>query len=198
MMSVSVSGAGCRSGSGASSSVRRCERQRSLVTVTAVIVAADLRYLSQTLTAVGEQTSRPDRTIVLDVTDLGEELSQLLQELELADEVEVHHAVGAKNLGVAVNELLSSTEIDARWLWILHDDSPPAPGALTELIRATATARMIGIAGCKQVRIDDPSRLVSVGVKHTRSARRVTQIDFDEIDQGQYDDREDVYAVGTA
>src|SRR5699024_3069882 len=92
----------------------------------------------------------------------------------------------AANFGAALTHGLAQVgEIDTEWLWLLHDDSPPEPQALAELLRATSTARAVGIAGCKQVQFDDPSRLVSVGVKLTSSAQRVTDIDPGEIDQGQ-------------
>src|SRR5699024_4485605 len=72
------------------------------------------------------------------------------------------------------------------------------PGALAELLRATELAGTVAVAGCKQVRADDPARLVSVGVRTTASGRRLSPIEAGEVDQGQYDALDDVYAVGTA
>src|SRR5690606_12504382 len=52
--------------------------------------------------------------------------------------------------------------------------------------------------GAKQVDWDEPDRLISVGVGATFDGQRFTGIEDGEIDQGQHDGREDVYAVGTA
>ncbi|SHI29484.1 Glycosyltransferase, GT2 family [Actinomyces denticolens] len=87
---------------------------------------------------------------------------------------------------------------DARWLWLLHDDSAPEPDCLAELLQAVTTARSIALAGPKQVDWDDPDLLLEVGLRATGSARRANDIVSGEIDQGQHDDRSDVLAVGTA
>ncbi|MGO1560663.1 Glycosyl transferase, family 2 [Actinomycetales bacterium JB111] len=84
------------------------------------------------------------------------------------------------------------------WLWLLHDDSAPAPHALDRQLRAAEAGRSLAVVGAKQVDWDDPTRLVEVGVQATRSGRRVPDIEPREIDQGQHDARTDVLAVGTA
>jgi GT2 family glycosyltransferase len=84
------------------------------------------------------------------------------------------------------------------WLWLLHDDSAPAPDALERLIEAVDGGPSIGIAGCKQVSWDDSRRLLDVGFTTSRLGARVTGVDVDDVDQGQLDHRSDVMAVGTA
>ncbi|MFD1716990.1 glycosyltransferase family 2 protein [Georgenia deserti] len=86
----------------------------------------------------------------------------------------------------------------AEWLWLLHDDSAPAPEALDRLLHAAESGRSIALLGAKQCDWDEPDRLLEVGVRATRSARRVPEIEPGEIDQGQHDHREDVLAVGLA
>jgi len=54
------------------------------------------------------------------------------------------------------------------------------------------------MAGPKQVDWDNPGKLLEVGLRVTASARRANEIVPGEIDQGQYDDRVDVLAVGSA
>src|SRR5699024_9547451 len=84
---------------------------------------------------------------------------------EIEPPIEVYRAPGAKNFGDAVREALrEAEEVATEWLWLLHDDSPPAPEALAELLKATASSRAVGIAGCKQVDFTDSTRLLSVGV----------------------------------
>ncbi len=84
------------------------------------------------------------------------------------------------------------------WLWLLHDDSAPEPGALAELLLAVERAPSVTVAGAKQVAWDDRRELVDVGLSISRWAERLTLIDVDEHDQGQYDARSDVFAVNSA
>ncbi|MDQ0733998.1 hypothetical protein QFZ50_000461 [Arthrobacter agilis] len=84
------------------------------------------------------------------------------------------------------------------WLWLLHDDSAPEPDALAELLLAVERAPSVTVAGTKQVAWDDRRALVDVGLSISRWAERLTLIDIDEHDQGQYDARSDVFAVNSA
>lgn len=171
------------------------------MSVTAVVVAADQGYLEHTLVALREQRRVPERVILADASAAGaaEAIEDSVAAAELGDLVDVIAVGEAKNFGDAVRRALDlAPEVDSEWLWLLHDDSPPESAALAELLRATAASRAVGIAGCKQVGFESPSRLLSAGVRYTRAGRRLAEVESGEIDQGQYDDREDVYAVGTA
>ncbi|WP_454778323.1 glycosyltransferase [Georgenia muralis] len=98
----------------------------------------------------------------------------------------------------AVGEGRADPAAAADWLWLLHDDSAPEPAALDQLLHAAESGRSVAVAGAKQRDWAEPDRLLEVGVRATRSARRVSDIEPGEIDQGQHDDREDVLAVGLA
>lgn len=98
----------------------------------------------------------------------------------------------------AVNTALEAQADTPGWIWIIHDDSRPHPNALAELMRAVANTRSIGVAGCKQVELSNPDVLISVGTSYTRFGARYTGVETGELDQGQLDGRDDVYAVGTA
>ncbi|HLS02655.1 MAG TPA: glycosyltransferase, partial [Beutenbergiaceae bacterium] len=171
------------------------------MTTTAIVVAAARGYLDQTLIALDQQRATPARLIVIDASPHG--LDSGYDEAAIPDtvahEIEVFKAPHAKNLGeaIAIAEA-DGLRIETEWMWLLHDDSPPHPDALGELQRYVATSPKVGIAGCKQVVLEDPTRLISVGVGYTRAGRRVSGIEPGEIDQGQHDHREDVYAVGSA
>ena len=84
------------------------------------------------------------------------------------------------------------------WIWLLHDDSAPEPTCLAELRAVVANTRTVAMAGPKQVDWERPEELLEVGLRTTASARRTNDIVEGEIDQGQYDSRSDVLAVGTA
>lgn len=84
------------------------------------------------------------------------------------------------------------------WLWLLHDDSAPASQALDLLLQAGENSRNLAIAGPKHNGWVRTERLREVGIRATRSARRVPDIAAGELDQGQFDSRSDVLAVGSA
>lgn len=92
----------------------------------------------------------------------------------------------------------SDGPIPGSWIWLLHDDSAPEPTCLAELRAVVANTRTVAMAGPKQVDWDRPEELLEVGLRTTGSARRANDIVEGEIDQGQYDSRSDVLAVGTA
>ncbi|MDO5024977.1 MAG: glycosyltransferase [Trueperella sp.] len=194
--------------------------------VTAVVVAQeyDLEYLPRTLTALAAQILQPNQLIlaVPEKAELSDQITQLAQHAR-AQIVEV----GAqKNLATALqaalgkygaqpdtgesnapgNELAatpSAPAADAEWLWILHADSAPGAHALDRLLRRAESSARIGAVGPKQVGWADPAaaeprELLEVGIRATRTARRVPEIEQDERDQGQLDARSDVLAVGTA
>ncbi|WP_448061600.1 glycosyltransferase [Cellulomonas hominis] len=87
---------------------------------------------------------------------------------------------------------------DRRWLWLLHDDSAPEPTALAELVRAVELAPSVGVAGVKQLTWTRPTRLREVGLRTSRSGRRMSDVADGEVDQGQHDGRDDVLGVGIA
>ncbi|MBO3724576.1 glycosyltransferase family 2 protein [Actinomyces bowdenii] len=99
-----------------------------------------------------------------------------------------------------VSEIVEGQESPGQqlWLWLLHDDCAPEPGCLEALMSTATNARSVGIVGPKQVSWDRPDHLLEVGLRATASARRANDIVPGEVDQGQYDDRSDVLAVGTA
>lgn len=105
--------------------------------------------------------------------------------------------VQAQSFGDAVQSLLAEVPASANeLLWLLHDDIAPLPGALAALTATARKRRRGGVIGAAQVRWDDPTRLVSLGTTTTRvGARRIPLVEDHDVNQGQYDDREDVLAV---
>ncbi|MDO5727018.1 MAG: glycosyltransferase, partial [Bowdeniella nasicola] len=78
------------------------------------------------------------------------------------------------------------------------DDSAPGPNALARLLREVELATSIGLVGCKQRGWAKPDRLLSVGIRATKTTRRFIECDPEDIDQGQLDARRDVLGVGSA
>jgi GT2 family glycosyltransferase len=180
-----------------------------VVSVTAVVVTrGGSPFLRRTLAAVNAQTSAPDAVVVVDAASGG--AAGQYPDLHLG-EARFVAAPRARSFGDAVSTALSHVQAGT-WLWLLHDDSAPAPDALAELLRAVEHSVAVGVAGPKQERWEPgtspeaadpfaagtPGRLVEVGFTTTPLGRRLTGIDDDEIDQGQHDARDDVLAVGLA
>ncbi|MBL0885886.1 glycosyltransferase [Myceligenerans indicum] len=186
----------------------------TLVTVTAVVVTRGRSpYLESTLNAVRAQSLAPSSIVVVDVDTAHSTSAHRGLSLDGARYVA---ASRSRSFGDAVNaavaEAIDPGETDAPdWLWLLHDDSAPAPGALAALLRSVEHAGSVAVAGCKQRRweldddgrprdLADPDRglLLQVGYTVSPLGRRMTGLDETEIDQGQHDSREDVFAVGLA
>ena len=159
-------------------------------------------YLPETLSALKAQTRQPDFCLGVDAGST--DASASLLQLGLPVGSPVTGAPSRAGFGAAVNTGL--TQVPASWddggaqdwLWLLHDDSAPDPDALAQLLRAVELAPSVTIAGAKQVEWDNPRKLVDVGVSVSRWAERLTMIDADELDQGQYDSRSDIFAVNSA
>ncbi|MDP9986812.1 GT2 family glycosyltransferase [Arthrobacter oryzae] len=173
--------------------------------VTAVVVAHNgSAYLPRTLAALASQTRPVDRAVGVD-TGSGDDSYRLLR--EALGETEVLSYPRSKGgMGAAVSAALAELvpvhgDGDGgrtEWIWLLHDDAAPAPEALAELLGAVERAPSVTVAGCKQLDWHSPRRLIDVGLSTSRWAERLTLIDADEMDQGQYDGRTDTFAVNSA
>ncbi|MGW6456380.1 glycosyltransferase family 2 protein, partial [Streptomyces sp. NPDC055078] len=85
-----------------------------------------------------------------------------------------------------------------QWLWLLHDDSAPEPGALAELLRVVDADPHAAIAGPKLRGWYDRRQLLEAGVSIANSGRRWTGLDRREQDQGQHDQVRTVLSVSSA
>ena len=85
-----------------------------------------------------------------------------------------------------------------QWLWLLHDDCEPEPGALAALLRTAETAPSAAIIGPKLRSWYDRRQLLEVGVSIARSGRRWTGLERREQDQGQHDQVRPVLSVSSA
>lgn len=185
--------------------------------VTAVLVVRNgTRWLPETLHALAVQTRPPERLLVLDLgsTDGSSALIEAHAGVRSAiAERELRSLSGSDSLasavGAALADLAPPTPPPAagplappggeheEWLWLLHDDSAPMPDALRRLVDAVRRSPSVGMAGPKIMEWDRPRHLLEVGHQLTRAGRRVQAPRPGEPDQGQFDTRTDVLAVGT-
>ncbi len=86
----------------------------------------------------------------------------------------------------------------AEWIWLLHDDSEPAPAALAGLLRGADDTPAAAVVGPKVLDWADRHVILEAGLTIDTAGRRITGIEPREIDQGQHDGDRDVLAVGSA
>ena len=161
------------------------------LTVRAVVVSdARAPQLPAVLDAVLTQDPAPDDIHLLLTADVAQ------PDAGWPERVDVRR-VEADGYAAAMETLLSDAPAGPEELvWLLHDDTAPMPGALAALTATARKRRRAGVIGAAQVRWDDPSRLVSLGTTTTRiGARRIALVEHEDVDQGQYADRDDVLAV---
>jgi len=179
--------------------------------VTAVVVTRGVtRYLGTTLGALATSLRRPLRVLVVDVGERPDAAVPVALDRAFAavggsprPHLRTIAVPGARTFGGAVRTALGDPAVAADgpptpWLWLLHDDSAPAPSALGELLRVVGHARSVAVAGAKQRTWTDPERLLEVGVRTSPTGRRMTDVEPGELDQGQHDGRVDVLSVGMA
>lgn len=172
--------------------------------VTAVVVSHNgSTFLPEVLRALNSQTRPVDAVVGYDAGSDDNSFEILRTHLPNAQLVR-GRANGS--FGASVKAALSDSgalknsqaEAESRFFWFLHDDSAPDSHALAELLSAVERAPSVTIAGCKQVDWDQPKHLIDVGLTSSHQAERLTMIEVDEQDQGQYDGRSDTFAVNSA
>ena len=161
-------------------------------------------YLPRTLAALAAQTRPADAVIGVDTGSRDHSAALLGQALGTSNVTVFEQA--RTGMGAAVQAGLKAlaprnggaADAAAEWIWLLHDDAAPAPEALAELLHAVERAPSVTVAGCKQLDWHAGRRLIDVGLSTSRWAERLTLIEADELDQGQYDGRSDTFAVNSA
>ncbi|WP_405373205.1 MULTISPECIES: glycosyltransferase family 2 protein [unclassified Microbacterium] len=142
-------------------------------------------HLSRTLRALAAQTRRADvLTVVLCGPD--DRLRALASESGAEAVI-----VAPRGTGFADALALASRRLVGDAVWLLAQDTAPAPDALARLTAALETAPSVALAAPKLVSWDDPTKIVSLGVTMTVGGRTVGLADG-ELDQGQHDAGEDV------
>ncbi|MHC6220000.1 glycosyltransferase [Arthrobacter sp. MMS24-S77] len=172
------------------------------VHVTAVVVSHDGgNYLPRTLAALLDQTRPADAAIGIDTGSRDKSaalLRRALGEGNVTSTGESKVGFGAAVMAGLARSAPSKEPGTTEWIWLLHDDAAPAPEALAELLQAVERAPSVTVAGCKQLAWDAERRLIDAGLSTSSWAERLTLIEADELDQGQYDGRTDTFAVNSA
>lgn len=153
------------------------------------------RWLPAVIEGLRSQTATPGRILAVD-TGSKDESAALLE----AAFDEVLRAPSSTTFPQAVRLGLDRLVDGAghEWVWILHDDANPEPGALAALLQAADDDPDADVLGPKLREWPSLRRLLELGVTISGTGRRETGLERGEYDQGQHDDVRTVLAVNTA
>jgi GT2 family glycosyltransferase len=178
--------------------------------VTAVIVAHDgAAWLPRVIQSLLDQTRPVQRVVAVDTGSRDRSGSVLAGLLGQSVVFGMDRSTGygaavtralqhrAANVNVRASTGRSPAE-RVEWVWLLHDDSEPAPDALEQLLRGAAETRSAGVLGPKARDWADREVILEAGVTIDTAGRRITGIEPREVDQGQHDGDRDCLAVGSA
>lgn len=167
------------------------------MTVTALLVSHDgARWLPAVLEGLTAQTVRPDRMVAVDTGSADATVDLLAGALGPEAVVTAPHRSGYPDaVALGLRELPA---VVGEWVWLLHDDSRPAPDALERLLEAAAADPSADILGPKLREWPSLRRLLEVGVTMSGTGRRETGLERGEYDQGQHDRVRHVLAVSSA
>ena len=165
--------------------------------VSVLLVSHDgARWLPAVIDGVRAQRTPLDDVVVVDTTSRDGSADLLHDAFG-----EVVSAPGSTSFPAAVSlglEQLRARASTSEWVWILHDDANPDPGALAALLAAAAADPDVDILGPKLREWPSLRRLLELGVTITGTGRRETGLERGEYDQGQHDEIREVLAVNTA
>ena len=169
-------------------------------TVTAVVVAhRGNRWLPGLRAALADQARTPDVVVAADTSGAeaaDDDSAPALRDWLGSEAVAV--LPPRTGFGAAAQAALDLAPRPTDWVWLLHDDCAPAPGALAALLAEVERDPEVAIAGPKVLGLGDRRLLLEVGVTIGRSGRRETGLERREQDQGQHDGVRTVLAVGSA
>lgn len=173
------------------------------MSVAALLVTHDgARWLPAVLAGLTGQTLPVDRVVAVDTTSRDTSVELVRDGLSgLGDRLVVDVVPGSTSFPAAVRHALSllpPTGGPEEWIWLLHDDSNPDPGALAALLAAAEEHPDVAVLGPKLREWPSLRRLLEVGLTITGTGHRETGLERGEYDQGQHDAVREVLAVNTA
>lgn len=153
-------------------------------------------HLRQTLDALRVQERAPDALVVV-LTEADNLAREQVAAAAPSHLIDLSQRLSFGEAVRAADRVLEAPGSDADALWLLSEDSAPAPDALAELVAAFETGKSVAVAGPKLVEWDEPERIARLGRSITRLGRSVAIV-TDELDQGQHDGLSDVLGLDPA
>ncbi|MEO7349975.1 MAG: glycosyltransferase family 2 protein [Terrimesophilobacter sp.] len=168
--------------------------------VVAIFVAhSGAEGLDRALAALTSQTRPVDVLLAIELSE-GIRGADSASPFSAAGATQVLSLPGGTPFGEAVAHAMKfapPSESESEWLWLLGEDNVPAPDALEKLLGAVEIAPSVGVAGPKLMDRRDPTLISELGLTISRFGATVSLVN-DELDQGQYDTRDDVLGVSAA
>ncbi|MDP1712005.1 MAG: glycosyltransferase [Candidatus Nanopelagicaceae bacterium] len=165
--------------------------------VTAILVVHDgAAWLPEVVASLASQTRPIDYTLAIDTGSEDSSLRLLKNARVPSFSMPRDTGFGAA-VSVALEHIPTSS-IGSEWLWLIHDDCAPQPGALEALLTAVEDRPQVAIAGPKLRGWYDRTHLLEAGVSIAGNGARWTGLETHEYDQGQHDGIRDVLSVSTA
>jgi len=168
------------------------------VKVTALLVSHNgARWLPAVLAGLAASTRKIDAIAAVDTGSTDESVTLVTNAIGRPPLALDARTPYGESVRVALASL-PAAEPD-EWVWLLHDDSNPAPDCLERLVAATEEAGdLVAVLGPKHREWPSLKRLLEVGVTLTGTGQRETGLERGEYDQGQHDEPHRVLAVNTA
>jgi len=166
--------------------------------VIAILVTHDGQFwLPETVAALTSQT-RPIDDIV--AVDTGSEDSTLkLLKSARVPVLSTHRESGfGEAVALGNQSFKPGAPEKTEWLWLIHDDSAPAPTALESLLAAVEERPQVAMVGPKLLGWHNRTHILEAGVSIAGNGARWTGLEPLEYDQGQHDGVHDVLSVSTA
>ena len=164
--------------------------------VSAILVVHDgATWLPEVVASLASQTRAFDHIVAVDTGSV-DASAKLLKGARIPILTMPRDTGFGAAIASAVEKLPPSVENE--WLWILHDDCAPAPGALEALLTAIDDRPNVVIAGPKLLGWHDRTHLLEIGISIATNGARWTGLEDSEYDQGQHDGIAEVLAVSTA
>ncbi len=165
--------------------------------VAVLLVSHDgARWLPAVIEGIRSQSVTPQRVVAVDTSSRDESADLLAAAFgEPVTAPERTSFPAAVQLGLA---RLHARPNPPEWVWLLHDDTNPEPGALAALLATAAHQPSADVLGPKLREWPSLRRLLEVGVTISGTGRRESGLERGEYDQGQHDDVRAVLAVNTA
>ncbi|MEY3856192.1 MAG: hypothetical protein RJA45_662 [Actinomycetota bacterium] len=156
--------------------------------VTALLVvhnepASALRALA----AIQAQTLKPTRIVIIDSSEAPASLPIASQ--SVSPKTKLGKIIETGLAGIAATS--------DHWLWLVHDDSKPAPTALSELLAATENSQNIAQVGALQLSTTRAREISQLGLTLSGFGEIINPV-RGQRDQSQHDQVKDVFAVGTS
>lgn len=155
-------------------------------------------YLETTLAALGAQTVACDRIFIVDTSSDDSCQSAINAFLSSNGNSVSIKADPESRLHESIAVAFEQIEPESNhWMWVLHDDSAPEPPALAEMLRTIEVSPSVAMVGPKLVHWDQPRIISQLGLSLTPLGNPINPYSS-ELDQGQHDSIDDVFAIGTA